>query len=82
MPPTDHRITLVTRTGCHLCEDARTELQRIAGPLGTPIDEVVVDGDRTLTAEYGELIPVVLIDGAVHGYYRIEEDRLRRALQR
>ncbi len=82
MPPTDHRITLVTRTGCHLCETARTELERIAGPLGTPIDEVVVDGDRELTAKYGELIPVVLVDGSVHGYYRIEEDRLRRALQR
>lgn len=82
MPPSDHRITLVTRAGCHLCDNVRAELERIAGPLGTPVEEIAIDGDRELTAEYGELIPVVLVDGAVHGYYRIEEDRLRRALQR
>jgi glutaredoxin len=80
MPPADHRLTLLTRVGCHLCADARAVLSRLAAELGTPWDEVDVDGDRELRAEYGDRVPVVLLDGAVHGYWEVDEDRLRRAL--
>ena len=44
------------------------------------LTEVNVDDDRELRAEYGDMVPVVLIDGVQHGYYRFDEDRLRRAL--
>jgi glutaredoxin len=74
-----HRITLLTRTGCHLCDDAREVVRRIAG---SDFDETDVDADPALRAEYGDLVPVVLIDGKEHGYWRIEEPRLRRALSR
>ncbi len=70
------RITLITRHGCHLCEDAKAALERI----GEPYVERYVDGDLDLEAEYGDRVPVVLLDGKEHGYWRVEEDRLRRDL--
>jgi len=77
VPP---RVTLLTRIGCHLCEAARQDVQRICGELGVPWSERDVDADRELRAEYGDRVPVILIDDVEHGYWKVEEDRLRRAL--
>jgi len=82
VPPADHRLRLLTRVDCHLCADARAVLGRVAAELGVRWDEVDVDGDPELRAEYGDRVPVILLDGAEHGYWRVEEDRLRRALAR
>jgi long-chain acyl-CoA synthetase len=76
----ERRVTLLSRADCHLCEVARTDLTRITAELGVPLSEVDVDGDPELRAEYGDRVPVILIDGAEHGYWRVEEQRLRRAL--
>jgi hypothetical protein len=40
-----------------------------------------VDSDRELRAEYGDRVPVILVDGEEHGYWSVEEDRLRAALR-
>jgi glutaredoxin len=82
VPPTEHRITLLSRVGCHLCDDARSVLHRVASELGATVAEQDVDADPRLRAEYGEMVPVILIDGREHGYWRVEEDRLRAALAR
>ncbi|MCL9798199.1 glutaredoxin family protein [Frankia sp. AgKG'84/4] len=42
--------------------------------------EADVDADPQLAQDYGDRVPVVLVDGREHGYWRVEEDRLRRAL--
>ncbi|WP_155373991.1 glutaredoxin family protein [Catellatospora vulcania] len=70
------RLTLYTRPGCHLCEDAVAALERI----GEPYAEIDISGDRELEAEYGDRIPVIMLDGREHGYWRVEEQRLRRDL--
>ena len=75
-------MTLVTRHGCHLCEDAETRLRRLATELGFAYREVDVDVSPTLRAEFADRVPVVLIDGREHGYWRLEEDRFRRAVGR
>ncbi len=72
------RIRLLTRPGCHLCEVAVEALARI----GEPWLEVDIESDPELDAEYGDRIPVVLLDGKEHGYWRVEEERLRRDLTR
>jgi glutaredoxin len=72
------RITLVTRPGCHLCEVAVGVLDRI----GEPWTELNVESDLELERDYGDRVPVVLLDGKEHGYWRVEEDRLRRDLAR
>ena len=76
------RITLFTRPGCHLCDDAKDALGRVAAASGTQWVEVSVAGDIELEREYGERLPVVLLDGKEHGYFRVEEDRLLRDLAR
>ena len=72
------RIQLLTRPGCHLCDVAKEALERI----GEPWVEVDIERDPELDAEYGDRIPVVLLDGREHGYWRVEEERLRRDLGR
>jgi glutaredoxin len=74
------RITLYTREGCHLCEDAKVALGRVREQTGEGYDEVDISTDPELTAEYGDRIPVVLLDGKEHGYWRVEEQRLLRDL--
>jgi glutaredoxin len=76
----DQTVTLLSRPGCHLCEVARADLDRITGELGIALTETDVDTDPELRAEYGDRIPVILIDGVEHGYGQVEEPRLRRAL--
>ncbi len=76
------RITLITRSGCHLCEVAEQALDRVAAVTGERWTAVDVDSDTELQRDYGDRVPVVLLDGAEHGYWRVEEERLRRDLAR
>lgn len=73
-------VTVVSRVNCHLCDVAEQDIERICGELGVPWRVTDVDADPELRAEYGDLVPVILIDGVQHGYWRVEESRLRRAL--
>ena len=82
MPPADHRVTLVTREGCHLCDEAQALLRRLAAELGFGYAELDVDADPARRAEFSDRVPVILIDGREHGYWRVEEARFRAALNR
>ena len=75
------RITLVGRDGCHLCEDARAVVRKVAADTGVGWVELDVDDDPDLLRQYGEMVPVVLVDGSQHDFYRVDERRLRDALQ-
>ncbi|MEJ7770329.1 MAG: glutaredoxin family protein [Geodermatophilaceae bacterium] len=74
------RVHLYTRTNCHLCEVAHTDLERICSDLGVIFAEFDVDTDPTWRAEYGDRVPVIMVDGIEHGYFRVDEARLRAAL--
>jgi hypothetical protein len=78
---TDERLALVTREGCHLCDDAKEAMDRVAASTGERWLEIDVDADPELQREYGDRVPVVLLDGKEHGYWRVEEDRLLRDLR-
>jgi glutaredoxin len=80
MPAPDHQVTLVTRAGCHLCETAEGMLRKLAAELGFGYREMDVDSSPVLRDEYSDRVPVILVDGKEHGYWRVEEPRLRRAL--
>ncbi|TDB86006.1 glutaredoxin family protein [Micromonospora fluostatini] len=77
---TDARLTLITRPGCHLCEDAKVALDRVVAVTGDKWIEKDLTADVELEREYGDRVPVVLLDGKEHGYWRVEEDRLLRDL--
>jgi glutaredoxin len=76
----DPRITVYTRPGCHLCEDAKIAVARVSSITGAGWQEIDIAGDDELEAEYGEMIPVIHLDGRMHGYFRVEEERLLRDL--
>ena len=76
------RLALVTRPDCHLCEVAKEALDRVAAATGETWIELDVTADLELEREYGDRLPVVLLDGREHGYWRVEEDRLLRDLRR
>lgn len=78
-PPED-RVTLVVRDGCHLCVEARTVVERVCADLGVGWHEVDVDADPALLARWSEEVPVTLVDGRQHGFWRVDETRLRTAL--
>jgi glutaredoxin len=82
MSAADHSVTLITRAGCHLCADAEATLRRLSGELGYRYEELDVDAEPARRDEYSDRVPVILIDGREHGYWRVEEPRLRRALAR
>jgi glutaredoxin len=82
MPAADHQVTLITRVGCHLCETAEQQLRALSAELGFAYREVDVDASAVLREEFSDRVPVILIDGREHGYWRVEEARLRKALAR
>jgi hypothetical protein len=75
-----YRLTLITRSPCHLCDEAKAVLARIHDATGEDWVEIDVDSSDELAYEYGDRVPVVLLDGAEHGYWRVDEPRLLRDL--
>jgi glutaredoxin len=74
------RLRLLTRAGCHLCVTAAETLERIGAEAGLTPELVDVDGDPELQAEFGDRVPVVLVDGIEHSYFTVDVPRLRRDL--
>ncbi|WP_329518584.1 glutaredoxin family protein [Spirillospora sp. NBC_01491] len=76
----DITITLLGKPGCHLCDDARTVIERVAADLGVAWTERDITRSEDDTREYWEQIPVTLINGVQHDFWRVDEARLRAAL--
>lgn len=74
------RVTLIGKPGCHLCDQARDVVARVTAELGTGFTEVSILEDEQLRERYWEQIPVVLVDGSQHDFWRVDADRLRAAL--
>jgi len=74
------RITLITKPGCHLCDRAREVIDRVARDLDVAWQERSILDDVELEARYHDEIPVTLVDGVQHDFWRVNEARLRAAL--
>jgi glutaredoxin len=81
-PRVTARIRLLSKPGCHLCDDARAAVSAVCAELGESFEEVDISTDPTLVEEYGEQIPVTFVDGRRHDFWHVDPDRLRRALAR
>ena len=76
------RLILVAKPGCHLCDDARAIVTDVlADHPAVAFEERSVLDDRELFDRYGEEIPVALLDDRVHAIWKVDERRLRRALE-
>lgn len=79
------QVQLLTRHGCTICVRVRDRLVQLAAELDFELTTVDVDalaaaGDNSVRAEYGDRLPVVLLDGAEHSYWDVDEPQLRADL--
>jgi hypothetical protein len=77
-------LTLIGKPGCHLCDDAELVIQGVLADFTgsyAVIKKNILDDDA-LYARYTDEIPVLLINGQVHNYWRIDPIRLREALEK
>lgn len=74
------RITLITKPGCHLCALARDVISRVSDDMSVEWEEVSIETMEKPDPLLWEQIPVTLIDGEPHDYWRVSESRLRTSL--
>jgi hypothetical protein len=74
------RVTLVGKPDCHLCEDARAVVAAVCAETGDAFVELSILDDPELADLYWEQIPVTLVDGVQHDFWRVDPVRLRAAL--
>lgn len=77
MAPT---VSVMTRQDCSACQRAEQDVERVCAELGVAWQALDVDTDPEWRGEYGDRVPVILIDEHEHGYWAVEPDRLRAAL--
>jgi Glutaredoxin-like domain (DUF836) len=81
--PSDPRVRVLTRVGCHLCDDAIAVVRDVCAANATTFDTLDIDaaGDPGLLAAYSDQVPVVFVDGHVHDFWRVDAGRLEKALE-
>ncbi len=78
-------VVVYSRRGCHLCEEALSTLTTLrlqAGPSTFEVSEIFIDGDSDLEVKYGDQVPVIVIDGKVHDFYRVDPERFLGAISK
>lgn len=74
-------MVLYGKPGCHLCEDAREVVAAVCADLGEEFAEIDITADPALMSRYGEQIPVTVVDGVQHDFFRVDPARLATALR-
>jgi glutaredoxin len=76
------QITIYSRTGCHLCDDAQKILESMQKELNFDIEVIDIDESTELIKLYGDQVPVIYIDGLHHDFYKVDPDRFRSSLEK
>ena len=74
-------VTLYTRPGCHLCEDAKSAMLPLLQEFGAVLHEVNIDEDQKLAKRYGWDIPVIFIGKRKAAKHRVDLAQFRRQLE-
>jgi len=75
------KVTVYSRSGCHLCEIAIDRIKSTMDELKFELDIKLIDNDIKLQEEYGEQVPVILIEDKVHDYWRVDLERFTKAVK-
>jgi glutaredoxin len=75
-------VTLYTRPGCHLCEEAKAEMLAARCSDEYVLEEVNIETDPVLEEQYGWEIPVIVINGVKAFKYRLTAAEFKRKLRR
>jgi hypothetical protein len=76
------RVLVLTRSGCHLCDQAIEVVAAVCAETGDEYRVLDVDGDPELRRRYTDQVPVTFVDGAQHDFWRVDPVRLKAALLR
>lgn len=75
-------VTIYSRLGCHLCEDAEGTLKSLQADLSFDIEVIDIDRDPELVKLYSDQVPVIHIDGNHHDFFRVDPERFRSSLEK
>jgi glutaredoxin len=73
-------VTLYSRPGCHLCEDAKSIIEPLLAEFGATLREISIDTDARLTEQFGYDIPVIFINDRKAAKHRVNPEQFRRQL--
>ncbi len=76
------KITIYSRNGCHLCDDAFNTLEAMREELNFEIDVIDIDQNAELVKLYSDQVPVIHIDGIHHDFYKVDPVRFRSSLEK
>jgi len=74
-------VLVYSRTGCHLCEIAIDHIKSVKDELGFNLEIKLIDINEDLEKEYGEQVPVILINNQIHDYWRVDLARFTKAIK-
>ena len=74
------RVTVYSRPGCHLCEEAEAVVAAVCAELAESYVVVMIDDDPELRERFTDEVPVTFVDGRQHDFWRVDAVRLRAAL--
>ena len=76
-------IRIYSRPGCHLCDEMKAIVQRVAARQTPPLAIEIIDisTDANLETLYGWDVPVLMVNGMKAAKYRVTEEELTRILE-
>ena len=75
------KVVIYSRANCHLCEEAEKNVREVLVEIHFGLEVIDINGDQELESLYSEEVPVITINGDVHDYYKVDKQRLRKALR-
>lgn len=76
------KVAIYSRINCHLCQEAEKSVREVLAKIPFDLEIIYIDGDKELEALYGEEVPVTLINGGKHDYFRVDKKRFSEAILR
>ena len=73
-------VVIYSRRGCHLCDAAEAIVREVNKEIPFDLKVIYIDGNATLEKEYGEEVPVTLINGKRHDYFKVNRERFIEAV--
>ena len=75
------KVVIYSRANCHLCEEAEKNVREVLVEIHFGLEVIDINGDQELERLYGEEVPVITINGDVLDYYKVDKQRLLKALR-
>ena len=76
------QVVIYSRVNCHLCQEAENHVREVMAKIPFELEVIYINGDQELERLYGEEVPVTLINGAKHDYFRVDKKRFSEAILR